>query len=95
MGPLRSWPPGALGPMSLHDPMGDLDMYYSLSFFIKQIRKWQALILTYLENMVGLKSQWMNIFLFLWLPQEEDHLGNQNEGNKKHHSEESLKELNS
>ena len=39
-----------------------------------------------------LKSQQMNILLFLRLPQEEDQLGNRN-ANKKHHSEDSLKEL--
>ena len=35
-----------------------------------------------------LKSQRMNILLFLRLPQEEDQLGNWN-ANKKHHSEDS------
>ena len=39
-------------------------------------------------------SPWSRALQGLWLPQEEDQLGNQN-ANKKRHSGESLKELNS
>ena len=82
---------GPPGPGSL-DPMGELDMYYSLSILLKNKN---MLISIHLENMSqDLKSQLMNIFLFLWLPQEEDQLGNQKEVNRKHHSEEeSLKDI--
>ena len=77
--------------------MEDLDMYYSSSFSKGYYEKWQTLMLIHLEVTIGLKSQLTNIFLSLWLPQE-DQLGNQSEGmnmNKKHHSDEKVRELKS
>ena len=48
------------------------------------------------ENMNrGLKSQLMNIFLFLQLPQKDHQLGNQHMNRKRLLEEESPKELNS
>ena len=79
-----------MGPQEL---MGQSDINCSSSSSKDTMKKWQMLISILLEiTNQGMKSQWVKIFL---LPQqEEDQLGNQNV-NKKHHSEQNVKELDS